>query len=138
MPNAREVPKVYLRKPPVYDNEILAAVQSAGGLGKQDKETGKYATFKLHGFNSHAEAQEHARGLYRSGLYMSRKGRLPGGYGLSIQNKVLSNPDGTYSVQCNVFDKEHGRQYVNEKYGPNAEDKPYSPHKYKGHSNYNT
>ncbi len=134
MPNAREIPRTYLRKQPVYDNEILAAINSVGGLGKHTD--GHYVTFKLHGFNSHDEAKEHARGIYNSTKYMSSKNRLPGGYGLSSSNKVVSNPDGTYSVVCSIYDKEHGKEYVNTKYGPNPEDKPYSPHKYFGHRNY--
>lgn len=136
MPNARELPRIFPRKDPVYDKEILAAVNSVGGLGNHTD--GHYVTFKLHGFNSHAEAKEHGRSVYRCCLYMSRKNLLPGGYGLSASCKVLSNSDGTYSVQASIYDKEHGKKYVDTKYGPNPEDKPYSPHKYFGHKNYNS
>jgi hypothetical protein len=69
---------------------------------------------------------------------MSRKKLLPGGWGISVQNKVLANDNGTYSVECGIYDKDHARKYVDSKYGPNPEDKPYSPHKYMGHPNYNT
>lgn len=131
------MPRLWLRKQPVYDNEILAIVNAAGGLGHHD-ETGLYGTAKFHGFSSYDEAHEHGKGLYRSALYMTRKGSLPGGYGLSASVKKLHNDDGSYSLACSVYDKEHGKSYVDTRYGPNPQDKPYSPHKYFGHSNYNT
>jgi hypothetical protein len=142
MPNNREIPSIAQRRLPVYDNEILMVVKAAGGLGKHDAD-GEYGTFKLHGFNSREEADLHRRGLYASALWMSGKPSkpkniLPGGYRLSVQVKVLAQDDGTFSLSCMVGDKEHAYRKLTEKYGPNVEDWPYSPYKYRNHRNYNT
>jgi hypothetical protein len=134
------MPRYGHRTQPIYDNEILAVVKSAGGFGKHDS-NGDYGSFKLHGFESYDAAHAHQKGVYRSALYMSGtkskpKNILPGGYRLSVQVKKVHNDDGTYSLNVQVTDKEHAIRKLTEKYGDDIEQWPYSPYKYLGHKNY--
>ena len=141
MPNHREAP-IHLRhdpktgrKPPITDDIIMAAVNAAGGLGKHDPATGLYKTFSLHGMTAD-EAEQYRLSLYRCSLWMTKNHKV--GAGLSMQAKKVKHLNGTYSIQAAVYDKPTAKKYVDEKYGPNPEDKPYSPNRYRNHSNYNS
>jgi hypothetical protein len=139
MPNHREAP-IHLRhdpktgrKAPVTDDIIMSAVNSAGGLGKHDPETGLYKTFNLH-CDSAEEAETYRLSLYRCALHMTKNHKA--GQGLSMSVKKVKHIDGTVTLLASVYDKPTAKKYVDTKYGPNPEDKPYSPHKYRGHKNY--
>lgn len=137
MPNSREIPKHYLRKPPILDDQILAAVKSAGGLGHFD-DKGLYTTFKLSGFETFEQAHEYQQSVYRCAKYMSESKRapLPGGWKLSVAVKKKLQPNGTYTLECSIYDKASAKQRMIDRYGPDIENWPYSPYKFKNHKNY--
>jgi hypothetical protein len=112
-----------------FDQYVFASINRAEG--KYDPENGAYARLVINGIESRIDADNVRRGLFNSAYWHHKKGILP----VSMSATVYKNLDETYRVEYCCHNKDHGRAYVNKTYGPNPEDRPYSPFRF--HKNYN-
>jgi hypothetical protein len=111
-----------LRKEPIADDYLLAAINQAGGPGKHDPATGLYATLVIKGFKDRDEAKEWDLSLYRCALWLTRNR----GADISVSTKIERNGD-TYSVRFSVHSKTHARAYILAKHGGDRSKVPYYP-----------
>jgi hypothetical protein len=95
-----------VRKEPVTDNYLMAAVNQAGGLGKHDPTTGLYSTLIIRGFETREEAKEFGRSLYRCGLWLCRNRDAA----ISVHAPVKRAGNG-YLIELSVYHKVHARAY---------------------------
>jgi hypothetical protein len=100
------------RKPPFLDAEIQASMRHA----EMDEETGKYGTLIYSGCESADRAKEIVRALHRAAMRQ----------GVSVHCEVKKSGR-KHDVHFTVFDKQHARRYVVQKYGTDRNAWPYSP-----------
>ena len=87
-----------VRKEPISDNYLLAAIAQAGGPGKHDATTGLYATLVVRGFKDRDEAKAWDLSLYRCALWLTRNRNAD----ISVSTKIEHDASG-YSVRFSVY-----------------------------------
>lgn len=111
-----------VRKEPVSDDYLLAAVNQAGGPGKHDPATGHYATLIIKGFETREEAAEWSRSLYRCCLWLTKNRNAD----LSVTTKIKRSGGG-YLIEFSVYNKTHGRAHIMATHGTDRSKWPYDP-----------
>ena len=113
-----------VRKEPITDSWILAAVQTGGGLGNYD-EQGHYGTLVINGLANRREAQEYKSSLYRCAHYLARNDLAP--VSISRADIEKSGIFGEYRITFQVSDKAKAREYMVEQFGRDVSNYPYDP-----------
>ena len=113
-----------VRKQPITDSYIYAAVGAGGGLGNYDPQTGHYGTLVINFLESRTEAQQYKSSLYRCAHYLARNGIMP--VSISMADIERSTP-GPYKITFRVSDKERARAHITEEFGSNPANYPYDP-----------
>jgi hypothetical protein len=112
------------------DDYVRASINHVNG--KHHPDTGHYGSLVINGLESKEEAAEYKRALHRSAYWLHKHA----GLNCSMSAQVKKNTDKTYRIEYKVIDKDYARASMIERYGPDQENWPYSPHRF--HKNFNT
>jgi hypothetical protein len=105
-----------VRKEPILDHFVKAAVESVNGV--YDQETGRYSTLVITGAETKDKASEISQALFRSARHLK----------VSVSTKINQAEDRSYDVEFTVYNKKHARAYIAAKAGGDRSKLAYDPY----------
>ncbi len=112
-----------VRKPPISDPYILAAIEQAGGLGKHDPQTGHYAQLVIRGLADRDEAAEWKSSLFRCAHYLSRNGIAA----VSVSQCDIERDGAGWKITFRISDKTMARKHQLDTHGADRSRWAYDP-----------